>query len=110
MPKKNTGLYKMSCMFVGFLLFACAAFAQRTITGKVINKTTQLPVANATVLVRGTTIATQTDSSGVFSIAVPNNKSQIEITSVGFENAVIPVADKTSLGDVQLSVTVGSLN
>ena len=110
MPKKNTGLYKMSCMLVGFLLFACAAFAQRTITGKVINKTTQLPVANATVLVRGTTIATQTDSSGVFSIAVPNNKSQLEITSVGFENAVIPVADKTSLGDVQLSVTVGSLN
>ena len=56
----------MSCMLMGFLLFSCAAFAQRTITGKVINKTDQQPVANATVQVRGTVIATQTDSSGDF--------------------------------------------
>ncbi len=110
MPKKKTGLHKMGCMFLGLLLLSCAAFAQRTVTGKVINKTTQLPVANATVLVRGTVVATQTDSNGVFSIVVPNNKSELEITSVGFENALIPTAGKTTVGDVQLAITVGSLN
>ena len=110
MPKKKTGLRKMGCMLLGFILLSCAAFAQRTVTGKVINKTTQLPVANATVQVRGTVIATQTDSSGVFSIVVPNNKSELEITSVGFENAVIATAGKTTVGDVQMTVTVGNLN
>ena len=110
MPKKMTGLLKMSCMLMGLLLISCIAFAQRTITGKVINKTSQQPVVGATVTVKGTVIATQTDASGDFSIAVPNNKSELEITSVGFENMSISVAGKSSLGDVQLVVTVGNLN
>ena len=49
MPKKKTGLKKMGCILMGLLLFSCAAFAQRTVTGKVINKSTQQPVAGATV-------------------------------------------------------------
>ncbi len=68
MPKKKTGLNKMCCMLIGLLLFSCGAFAQKTITGKVISKTDQQPVRNATVLVRGTVIATRTDSSGDFTI------------------------------------------
>ena len=67
MPKKKTGLNKMGRMLIGLLLLSCAAFAQKTITGKVISKTDQQPVRNATVQVRGTVIATQTDSSGDFS-------------------------------------------
>jgi TonB-linked SusC/RagA family outer membrane protein len=76
----------------------------------VINKTNQQPVPNATVRVRGTVVATQTDSLGVFTIAVPNNKSELEITSIGYENAVISPSGKTNIGDVQLAVTVGNLN
>ena len=110
MPKKKTGLDKVCCMMMGFLLLSCVAFAQRTVTGKVINKTDQQPVRNATVLVRGTVIAAQTDSSGDFSIVVPNNNNQLEISSVGYENAVVPIAGKTNLGPIQLTVTVGNLN
>jgi TonB-dependent starch-binding outer membrane protein SusC len=110
MPKKKTGLNKMCCMLMGFLLLSCAIFAQRTVTGKVINKTNQQPVTNATVLVRGTVIATQTDSSGAFSIVVPKNNSQLEITSIGYENAVIPISGKTDIGEIQLTVTIGNLN
>src|ERR1700760_2183394 len=109
MPKKKTGLDKMCCMMMGFLLFSCAAFAQRTVTGKVINKTDQQPVRNATVQVRGTVIAAQTDSSGNFSIEVPKNGTQLEITSVGYENAVVPVAGKSDVGQILLTVTVGNL-
>ena len=69
MPKKKTGLQKMGFMLLGLILLSCAAFAQRTVTGKVINKNTQQPVANATVQVRGTVVATQTDSNGVFGIS-----------------------------------------
>ena len=110
MPKKKTGLNKVCCMLMGLLLLSCAALAQRTVTGKVINKTDQQPVRNATVQVRGTVIAAQTDSSGNFSIEVPKNGTQLEITSVGYENALIPIAGKTNIGEVQLAVTVGNLN
>jgi TonB-linked SusC/RagA family outer membrane protein len=110
MPKKKTGLNKMCCMLMGFLLLSCAVFAQRTITGKVISKTDQKPVTNATVLVRGTVIATQTDSSGAFSIIVPKNNSQLEITSIGYENTVISTSGKNNIGEIQLAVTIGNLN
>ena len=100
----------MSCMLVGFLLFSCAVFAQRKITGRVINKTNQQPVTNATVLVRGTVIATQTDSSGAFSIEVPKNNSVLDISSIGFESAGIPIAGKTDIGEIQLAISTSDLN
>ncbi len=108
--KEKDRALKMGYMLMGFFLLSCTAFAQRTVTGKVINKTTQLPVASATVLVRGTVIATQTDTSGYFSIEVPKNNTDLEITSVGFENMITPVAGKTNIGDIQLAVTAGNLN
>jgi len=110
MPKKKNGLHKMGGMLLGLLLLSCAAFAQRTVTGKVISKSTQQPVPGATVVVRGTVIATQTDTSGNFSIVVPNNKSELEVTSVGFENVQISTAGKTTVGEVQLVTTAGNLN
>jgi TonB-linked SusC/RagA family outer membrane protein len=110
MPKKKTGLQKMCCILLVILLFSCTAFAQRTVTGKVMNKTNQQPVAGATVLVRGTVIATQTDTSGFFSIVVPKNNTDLEITSVGFENMVLSVAGKTTTGEILLTITAGNLN
>jgi TonB-dependent starch-binding outer membrane protein SusC len=110
MPKKKNGLQKMGGMLLGLLLLTCVAFAQRTVTGKVINKTTLQPVPGATVVIRGTVIAAQTDTSGNFSIEVPNNKSELEVTSVGFENRIISIAGKTTVGEIQMVTTVGNLN
>jgi len=53
MPKKKTGLQKMGAMLAVLLLLSCTIFAQKTITGKVINKSDHQPIANATVIVRG---------------------------------------------------------
>jgi TonB-linked SusC/RagA family outer membrane protein len=110
MPKKNAGLNKMSRMLIGLLLLSCGAFAQKTITGKVINKSNQQPVTNATVQVKGTVIATRTDSSGDFSIRVPKDNSELEISSVGYATMSVPLAGKSSAGEIQLVVTVGNLN
>ena len=110
MPKKKTGLQKMGSMLTGFLLISCIAFAQRTVTGRVINKSDQHPVANATVTAKGSGVAALTDSSGAFSIAVPKNSNSIEISSVGFESAEISVAGKNSVGVVQLNTSLGTLN
>src|SRR5450755_1169873 len=97
-------------MLMGLLLLSCAVFAQRTVTGKIVNKDTQQPVANATVRVRGSVDATQTDNSGAFSINVQKNGAELEITSIGYETIVIPVAGKTDIGMVQLAISIGNLN
>ena len=110
MPKKNAGLNKMSRMLIGLLLLSCGAFAQKTISGKVVSKTDQQPVRNATVQVRGTVIATRTDSSGDFTIKLPKDNSELEISSVGYGTAIVPMAGKTTAGEIQLVITVGNLN
>jgi len=111
MSKKLSGLLKMYGMLAFLLLFACVAFAQRTINGRVVSKTGQQPVIGATVTVKGTKVATQTDGSGAFSVTVPNNNSaQLEITSVGFERLTIPVGQNNNLGDIEMVNNAGGLN
>ena len=110
MPKKKAGLNKMGYMLIGLILLSCGAFAQKTITGKVINKSNQQPVSNATVQVRGTVIATRTDTSGDFSIKVPKDNSELEISSVGYASINLPVAGKTNLGEISLATSTSTLN
>src|SRR5580700_8353898 len=110
MPKKKNGLYKIASLFMGFLMLSSAAFAQRTITGKVISNANKQPLSGATVQVKGSLVATQTDSSGFFSIKVPKNNAVIEITSVGFQLIEISVGGKTDLGEISLLLTNSTLN
>ena len=110
MLKKKTGLAKILCMFTFFTIFSCLAFAQKTITGKVINNSTGQGISGVTVQVSGTKVATQTNSDGSFSIEVPQNRSNITLTSVGFENQNVSVAGKTDLGEIQMVVTSTMLN
>ena len=91
-------------------MFSCAAFAQKTITGKVINSTSKEPLAGATVLVKGTKIATQTSSDGTFSVKAPKDNSIIAISEIGFENAQINTAGKTDLGEILLTSASTTLN
>ena len=57
---------------------------QRTMSGKVTDTNNQ-PVAGATVSVKGSNVATQTNAEGLFSIPVPNASSVLLFSSVGFE-------------------------
>ncbi|GIV34905.1 MAG: SusC/RagA family TonB-linked outer membrane protein [Chitinophagales bacterium] len=57
--------------------------AQKTVTGTVKSKEEKEPIFGATVLVKGTEIATSTDFSGAFSIQVPAGYSVLEVRSLG---------------------------
>ncbi len=87
MPSKFTiqSLFFTVCL----LLFSIFSFAQKTITGKVTGGTNNQPVAGATVSVKGTAIATQTDAQGNFTLNAPNNGATLVITNVGFESAEV---------------------
>ena len=82
-----------------FLLLAGipAAFAQsRNITGKITDANGQ-PIVGATVTAKGTTVATQTNSDGVFSITVPAGAQRLTVSSVGFTGQEISIEGKTNV-------------
>lgn len=97
-----------------FLLLAFSltsgVFAQKTVTGRVVNDADKQPIANATVQVQGATTGTQTGANGTFSISVPSDNSILEFSYVGFANIQVPVAGKTAIGDVSLSSNMVNLN
>lgn len=90
------------------LLFCNVLFAQKTITGKITDPNS-LPVAGATVSVKGTNVASETDVNGNFSISVPNGKNSLVVTSVGFEPQTINVANQSNVS-VSLVTSASTLN
>lgn len=79
-------------------LLSVLTFAQQRVTGKVVAGNS--PVVGATVAVKNSTIATQTNQSGEFTINAPAN-STLVISSVGFSSQEIKVGNNANIS-VQL--------
>jgi TonB-linked SusC/RagA family outer membrane protein len=95
MPKKFS-LLARSALLVCFLTFSFAVFAQRTVTGRVTTKANQ-PIQGATVQVKGSTTVTITGTDGQYSIKVPNNKSSLVFSVIGYEVIEVPVGAKNDV-------------
>ncbi|MGN6618891.1 MAG: SusC/RagA family TonB-linked outer membrane protein [Ilyomonas sp.] len=108
MPSKTNKL-ATSLLLVLLCIFCSSAFAQRVVTGKVTNKTDNSPIAGASVQVKGTTIGTQTDAEGNFSINVPNANSTLVVSYVGFM-PIERAAGTSSSMDFALSQTSSEIN
>jgi TonB-linked SusC/RagA family outer membrane protein len=98
-------LWLAMCLLVATTV---ALAQQRTVTGTIVGANNQ-PVAGATVTVKGTNVATQTDASGNFSISVPENRNSITVSSVGFEPQDVNVANQTTV-NLTLATTTSTLN
>ena len=66
-------------------------FGQTTVKGKVVDETDE-PLIGATVFEAGTTNGTTSTASGNFSLTVPNTRSSIVISFVGYENDTLAVS------------------
>ncbi|MBC7829741.1 MAG: TonB-dependent receptor [Chitinophagaceae bacterium] len=98
-----------SWCIVCLILFTTIAFAQqKTVTGKVIDAAS-VPVPNATVTVKGTNTATQTDSKGSFTIGVPADRNSLIISSIGFETFEVLIGGQTDLS-ISLKASSSSMN
>src|SRR5215210_3477106 len=98
MPFKFNQLAKAGYLTIVLQLLGFGLFAQKVVTGNVVNNRDNSPVSNASIQVKGTAFGTKTQDNGSFSINVPNDNSSLVITIVGFEKIEIPVLGKTSLG------------
>ena len=91
---------------MGVVFIATQALAQRTVTGKVADEKGN-PLANVSVLVRGTTTGTTTKADGTYSLDIPANAKALVFSSVDMSpvelaigagnqiNATLKAEDKT---------------
>src|SRR4051794_17120135 len=110
MLKKYDPITKICMTALLLCIGLCSAFAQKTVTGRIINNGDQQPIAGATVQVRNSNIVTQTGNNGAFSIRVPTDSSTLLITVVGYEQMEMPTTGKTTMGDIALHSTTATLN
>ncbi len=109
MPKKLNLLARNALLVFVFSLFSVALSAQnRTVSGKVTNKSNGQAIAGATVQVKGATTTAVTNAEGLFAISA-NNNSTLVVTVVGFQSMELPVGSSTSV-DFSVSETTSLLN
>jgi TonB-linked SusC/RagA family outer membrane protein len=101
---------RFKCVFMLTLAMCLtsALFAQISVQGKVIDNNGQA-LSGVSVLVKNTSNGTTTDNTGSFSISVPDTKSILVFSYVGFPTQEMEVGSKTTL-DVTLSALSGQLN
>ena len=72
----------LSLAFVSFPVFSQSDYS---ISGKIIDETTKLPLQGASVFAENTTIGTATDAEGVFRLRLPNGGYSIVVTFTGYQ-------------------------
>src|SRR6185295_11601833 len=76
----------------------------KVITGKVTDADNGGPVPNASVLVKGTSSGTTTNSDGTFKLNAPASAKTLVISAVGFNILELSIGDQTSV-DVTLNAS-----
>lgn len=98
-------LFLLTCL----MLSASMAFAQKTVTGQVIEAATGEPVIGAAVKVLGTSLGQATDVNGQFQIAnVPNSAKTLLVSYLGMKDK--EVAIKSSDMKIYLEIDVKAID
>ena len=106
---------KLVLLLLGILMLNSQLWAQsRTVTGK-ITDANGAPIANASVLVKGSTVGTTTTEDGSFSLAIPATAKTLVISAVGNQTQEISIGNRglfnislaTEDKDLQEVVVVG---
>ncbi len=79
---------------------------QRSVSGKVTDSTGQ-PLPGVTVVVKGTTLGTVTDTNGRYSLAdIPENAS-LQFSFVGMKTQELPIAERISINVIMEEDAIG---
>ncbi len=93
---------KMLCMLLCMVVLAGQLWAQtRTITGRVTDASGN-PVANASVIVKGTTVGTTTNEDGTYSLTLPENARVLVFSGIGFSDQEKQIGSLSSI-DISFS-------
>lgn len=83
-------------LFISFF-FATTVFSQTyTVTGKVIDKNTRLPLYGASVFAQNTTFGVATDAEGNFKLKLPYGGYELVVTFTGYETESMRINSATA--------------
>lgn len=91
---------KLLLLLMGVMCLAIQASAQRTVSGKVTDEKGN-PLANVSVVVRGTTTGTTTKPDGTYSLVVPSKSRSLIFSSVDMSTVEMTISADNSV-DVTL--------
>jgi len=100
----------MLCLVAAAVNFVAAApfWADREVKGRIMDDK-GAPLANVTVLVKGTTIGASSLEDGTFSVHVPDGKTTLVISSVGYQTQEVDIKNTSSVS-VTLASGTGKLD
>lgn len=107
MTKKTRKLVLTLIITIG--IFSTQLFAQTTFRGIVRSGTSGKPLEGATVTVKGTKLATQTNNSGQFNITSKIG-DQLVISYLGFENELVTIQSNSSEISILLYESINTLD
>lgn len=100
-------------LFILTIFIALTGFrrdtANRIITGTVYSADDKQPLPGVSVIVKGSSIGTQTDAKGAYSLSVPKGSKILIFNFVGFQLQHITLGSKNKI-DVYLRSASGQLN
>ena len=96
MKKSATARFGMLLAFLIFFCFNSYSQNEFKVTGTVLDDAGKA-LEGATVLVKGTTIATATGSAGTFTLNAPSGRSVLVFTSIGFTELEVPINNRSSI-------------
>lgn len=88
---------KLQILLPMLLMTIFAIGQKKTVTGTVINKADNSPIAEATITIKGSSTGTQTDKKGNYTIVVPSDTSTLMVSHVGYESASISTVGSTGI-------------
>jgi TonB-dependent starch-binding outer membrane protein SusC len=97
------------CLLVSQLFFSQVFAQSGNVSGKITNKSTGEALSQATVAVKGTRTAVQTDANGNFSISAPTG-STLTVTFIGMRPLDIPVTASSNNLNIELEPLPNSMN
>jgi TonB-dependent starch-binding outer membrane protein SusC len=100
-------LRRIALPMIALLLASTGLLAQdRTVTGKVTDSKDGSPVAGASVVAKGSSKGTSTNTNGEYSISVPSGVTKLAISSVGFTSQEVDISGANT-ADVSFVANAG---
>lgn len=103
--KKN--LFIVLLLVTGLLQQAWAQ--DRSLSGKVTDRSTNQGLPGVTVLAKGTTVGTSTNADGGFSLSVPSTATTLVFSFIGYASQELPIGASNTI-DVTLATDTKQLN
>ena len=87
---------KFTLFFLSLMLSTCVAWAQRSVSGQVVDEQNQ-PLIGVNILIQGTTTGTITDVDGNYSLQVPDNNATLVYSSIGYVTQTLVVGSRSTI-------------